>query len=153
MSICRRADRSDADNGFLGRARHGSLTNSGQICQSACRSICRACRSATIRPGATDPHLRLRDQDTDGVAAEILFPNYGMALFAIDDVETQQESFKLYNDWCMASVRLIPSGFMRRRSCRSYDIKAGIKEMQRGHLRGQKGAMIWQVPDPTCVHI
>ena len=50
-------------------------------------------------PGATDPHLRLRDQDTDGVAAEILFPNYGMALFGIDDIETQQESFKLYNDW------------------------------------------------------
>src|SRR5262249_26816139 len=24
-------------------------------------------------PGATDPHLRLRDQDTDGVEAEIMF--------------------------------------------------------------------------------
>ena len=50
-------------------------------------------------PGASDPTLRLRDQDTDGVAAEILFPNYGMALFGIDDIETRQESFKLYNDW------------------------------------------------------
>jgi hypothetical protein len=49
-------------------------------------------------PGASDPRLRLRDRDTDGVAAEILFPNYGMALFGIDDIETQQESFKLYND-------------------------------------------------------
>src|ERR1700680_1971603 len=29
-------------------------------------------------PGASDPQLRLRDQDTEGVAAEILFPNYGM---------------------------------------------------------------------------
>ena len=29
-----------------------------------------------------------------------------------------------------------------------YDIKAGIKEMQRGHSMGLKGAMIWQVPDP-----
>ena len=35
-------------------------------------------------PGASDPRLRLRDQDTDGVAAEILFPNYGMALFGIE---------------------------------------------------------------------
>jgi hypothetical protein len=50
-------------------------------------------------PGASDPRLRVRDQDTDGVAAEILFPNYGMALFGIDDIETQQESFKVYNDW------------------------------------------------------
>ncbi len=100
-------------------------------------------------PGATDPHLRLRDQDTDGVAAEILFPNYGMALFGIDDIETQQESFKLYNDWvhnfCQAdNKRLYAAPLVS-----VYDIKAGIKEMQRGHLNGLKGAMIWQVPDPN----
>ena len=99
-------------------------------------------------PGATDPHLRLRDQDTDGVAAEILFPNYGMALFGIDDVETQQESFKLYNDWisdfCKTdSKRLYGSALVS-----VYDIKAGIKEMQRGIDMGLKGAMVWQVPDP-----
>ena len=100
-------------------------------------------------PGATDPHLRLRDQDTDGVAAEILFPNYGMALFGIDDLETQQQSFKLYNDWvhnfCQAdNKRLYAAPLVS-----VYDIKAGIKEMQRGHLNGLKGAMIWQVPDPN----
>src|SRR5262249_20099430 len=37
-------------------------------------------------PGASDPHLRLRDPDTDGVAAEILFPNYGMALFGLQAI-------------------------------------------------------------------
>ena len=99
-------------------------------------------------PGATDPHLRLQDQDTDGVAAEILFPNYGMALFAMDDVETQQESFKLYNDWLtnFCSVdrkRLYGSPLV---SC--YDIQAGIKELHRGLSMGMKGCMIWQVPDP-----
>ena len=64
-------------------------------------------------PGATDPHLRLRDQDTDGVAAEILFPNYGMALFGIDDIETQQEILqalqrldpRLLRDRSQAAVR------------------------------------------------
>jgi hypothetical protein len=99
-------------------------------------------------PGATDPHLRLRDQDTDGVAAEILFPNYGMALFGIDDIETQQESFKLYNDWmhefCAADRKRLYGAPL----VSVYDIKAGIKEMQRGHSMGLKGAMIWQVPDP-----
>ena len=50
-------------------------------------------------PGALKADLRLEDQINDGVAAEILFPNYGMALYVVDDIELQEESFKLYNDW------------------------------------------------------
>ncbi len=92
--------------------------------------------SAAARPG------------TDGVAAEILFPNYGMALFGIDDIETQQEAFKLYNDGCTASARPIPASFYASPLVSVYDIDAGIKEMQRGQLMGLKGAMVWQVPDP-----
>lgn len=99
-------------------------------------------------PGATDPHLRLRDQDTDGVAAEILFPNYGMALFAVEDVETQQESFKLYNDWVHEFCQADPKRLYASPLVSCYDIKAGIKEMHRGLDMGLKGAMIWQVPDP-----
>ena len=98
-------------------------------------------------PGATDPHLRLRDQDTDGVAAEILFPNYGMALFGIDDVETQQESFKLYNDWISNFCKTDSKRLYGVPCVSVYDIKAGIKEMHRGHDMGLKGAMLWQVPD------
>jgi predicted TIM-barrel fold metal-dependent hydrolase len=99
-------------------------------------------------PGATNPQLRLRDQDADGVAAEILFPNYGMALFGITDVATQQESFRLYNDWirdfCQADTKRLYGVPL----VSVYDINAGIKEMQRGHDMGLKGAMLWQVPDP-----
>ena len=98
-------------------------------------------------PGATDPHLRLRDQDTDGVEAEILFPNYGMALFGIDDIETQQESFKLYNDWISSFCKTDSKRLYGVPCVSAYDIKAGIKEMQRGHTMGLKGAMLWQVPD------
>ncbi|MDA1324108.1 MAG: hypothetical protein O3C34_05140 [Proteobacteria bacterium] len=45
-------------------------------------------------PGALKAEHRLQDQAHDGIAAEILFPNYGMALYSVDDIETQQESFK-----------------------------------------------------------
>jgi uncharacterized protein len=98
-------------------------------------------------PGATDPHLRLRDQDTDGVEAEVLFPNYGMALFGIDDIETQQESFKLYNDWISNFCKTDSKRLYGVPCVSVYDIEAGIKEMHRGHDMGLKGAMLWQVPD------
>ncbi len=99
-------------------------------------------------PGATDPLLRLQDQETDGVEAEVLFPNYGMALFGIEHVETQQESFKLYNDWISNFCKTAPKNFYGVPCVSVYDIDAGIKEMHRGHDMGLKGAMLWQVPDP-----
>ncbi|HTI85882.1 MAG TPA: amidohydrolase family protein [Alphaproteobacteria bacterium] len=99
-------------------------------------------------PGALKADLRLQDQITDGVAAEILFPNYGMALYSVDDIELQQESFKLYNDWLhdwcspdrkrLVGVPLISV----------YDIKGAVKEMHRSLDKGMRGALIWQVPDP-----
>jgi predicted TIM-barrel fold metal-dependent hydrolase len=99
-------------------------------------------------PGALKANLRLQDQITDGVAAEILFPNYGMALYSVDNIELQQESFKLYNDWlydwCSADrKRLIGVPLIS-----VYDIKGAIKEMHRSLDKGMRGALIWQVPDP-----
>ena len=99
-------------------------------------------------PGATDPKLRRIDQETDGIEAEVLFPNYGMALFGIDDIETQQESFKLYNDWMSGFCKTAPKNFFGIPLISVYDIDAGIKEMHRGIDLGLKGAMVWQVPDP-----
>ncbi len=99
-------------------------------------------------PGATDPHLRLKDLDTDGVEAEILFPNYGMALFGIDDVETQEQSFKLYNDWMSNFCKTDSKRLYGVPLVSAYDIAGGVKEMRRGHDMGLKGAMLWQVPDP-----
>jgi uncharacterized protein len=102
----------------------------------------------TCPPGATDPKLRLEDQDTDGVEAEVLFPNYGMALFGIDHVETQQEAFKLYNDWIANFCKTDPKRLYGVPCVSVYDIDAGIKEMHRGFDMGLKGAMVWQVADP-----
>src|ERR1019366_7262849 len=49
--------------------------------------------------GAGDPVARLVDQKRDGVEAEILFPNDGMAIFGLDDGATQHAAFEVYNTW------------------------------------------------------
>jgi predicted TIM-barrel fold metal-dependent hydrolase len=100
-------------------------------------------------PGALKADLRLRDQDNDGIAAEVIFPNYGMALYAVEDVETQEQAFRLYNDWlhdwCAPDRRrLIGVPLIS-----VYDIKGAVKEMHRCHDKGMRGALIWQVPDPA----
>ena len=104
---------------------------------------------AATPPGGGDPTLRRRDQDADGVAAEILFPNYGMALFGVDDVELQREGFRLYNDWLADYCRVAPGHLFGVPCVSVYDIDGAVREMQRGHDRGLVGVMVWQAPDPN----
>ena len=99
-------------------------------------------------PGALNANLRLKDQVNDGIAAEVLFPNYGMALYGVDDVELQQESFKLYNDWLHDWTSADHKRLIGVPLISVYDIKGAIKEMHRSHDMGLRGALIWQVPDP-----
>ena len=40
-----------------------------------------------LRPGGYDPVERLKDQDIDGVSAEVLYPTYAMGLYAVEDIE------------------------------------------------------------------
>ena len=98
--------------------------------------------------GSSDPRARLADQRTDGVQAEVLFPNDGMAVFGIEDVETQQAAFKLYNDFIADFCRTAPKHLFGVPCLSVYDIDAAIKELHRGLDMGLIGAMVWQVPDP-----
>jgi predicted TIM-barrel fold metal-dependent hydrolase len=99
-------------------------------------------------PGALKAEHRLADQAHDGIAAEVLFPNYGMALYGIDDIETQEESFKLYNDWLHDWTSPDHKRLIGVPLISVYDPKAAIKEMHRSVDKGLRGALIWQVPDP-----
>jgi uncharacterized protein len=98
--------------------------------------------------GAGDPHARLLDQDRDGVMAEVLFPNNGMALFGIEDVDAQREGLKLYNDFLADFCKVAPKRFFGVAALSVYDIDAAIAEMHRALDMGLTGIMVWQVPDP-----
>ncbi len=50
--------------------------------------------------GGWDPALRARDQDRDGVAAEVVFPTLALqACFATPDAAFQMALARAYNDW------------------------------------------------------
>ena len=46
-----------------------------------------------VRPSAWDPELRLKDQERDGVFAEVLYPSLGMRLFQLEDGALQRGEF------------------------------------------------------------
>jgi predicted TIM-barrel fold metal-dependent hydrolase len=97
--------------------------------------------------GSGDPVARLADQKRDGVEAEILFPNDGMAIFGLDDGATQQAAFAVYNSWLAEFCQTAPKHLFGVTCIASYDMGAAVKELHRGLDLGLTGAMIWQVPD------
>jgi len=98
--------------------------------------------------GVHDPAERLKDQDRDGVDAEVIYTSMGMPLFGLEDAEFRAACFRAFNDWatdyCAYSLkRLIPLGLITLE-----DIPAAVAELERIKRRGMAGAMIWGEAPP-----
>jgi predicted TIM-barrel fold metal-dependent hydrolase len=90
-----------------------------------------------------DPAARIKDQDLDGVRAEVIYTSMGMPLYGLDDAELRAACFRAFNDWATEYCsydpkRLLPLGLITLE-----DIGAGIAELTRIAQKGMKGAMIW----------
>ena len=55
----------------------------------------------------TDPHLRLKDMEMDGVDAEVIYGILGAAT-RLADHEAANEMFRIYNDWLADFCRHYP---------------------------------------------
>jgi hypothetical protein len=93
-----------------------------------------------------DPAARIKDQDLDGVQAEIIYTTLGMPLYGLDDGELRAACFRAYNDWAVEYCsydpkRLLPLGLITLE-----DIGAGVEELRRIAKKGMRGAMIWAEP-------
>ena len=81
--------------------------------------------------GGTDPDERIRDQERDGVSAEVIFPTFALqSCFASDDPGLQLALCRAYNGWAhdafAGHARLLAVGAVPM-----LDIDAGIAEAKR----------------------
>ncbi len=100
----------------------------------------------SLRAGGWDPAARLEDMDTDGVAAEVLYPSVGMTLAQSKDREYQVACVQAYNDWladfCAAGKgRLVGLAMIP-----TIDAEAAVAEIERAAAKGLRGAMVSGVP-------
>ena len=98
------------------------------------------------RPSGWDPVERIKDQDIDGVQAEILYTTLGMPLFGLHDTDLQRACFRVYNDWVAEFARHNPRRFHAIALISLEDVEEGAKELERAARLGLKGAMIWGSP-------
>jgi predicted TIM-barrel fold metal-dependent hydrolase len=97
--------------------------------------------------GGTDPLVRVKDMDLDGVAAEVLYPTFTLGLFSAEP-EIQEAAFRCYNDWLANYCKQSPKRLFGIPCLAVYDIDKAIKEMHRCNDMGLLGGLVWQVPDP-----
>lgn len=98
------------------------------------------------RPSGWDPVERIKDQEIDGVEAEVLYTTLGMPLFGLNDPDLQRSCFGVYNDWVAEFCSHNPKRLYGISLISLEDINAGIKELERTAKNGLRGAMIWGSP-------
>jgi predicted TIM-barrel fold metal-dependent hydrolase len=99
-------------------------------------------------PGGQDPNARIKEMETDGLSAEVLYPTLALSLFALDDARMQEACFRVYNDWLIDYCKAAPKRLVGSAAIALYDAGNGIKEMERCKKEGLRGVTIWQVPHP-----
>ena len=87
----------------------------------------------------TDPELRIKDQDRDGVQAEVLFGILGAGM-RLNDPEAATEMMRVYNEWLADFCDTHPDRFAGLAAIPNHDIGAAVAEIgrvvKRGGLRG-----------------
>ncbi len=98
--------------------------------------------------GGWDPKKRLTEMAVDGVRAEVLYPSLALTLFGMEDARLQEECFRVYNDWLMEYCQVAPHLLLGVACLSVYDIDQAVRELERCHKGGLRGALVWQVPHP-----
>ncbi len=105
--------------------------------------------SFQTHPGGSDPNCRIKEMETDGLSAEVLYPTYLLDLFHLDDPKLQAACFAAYNDWLIDYCKAAPKGLVGIAAISVHDIDAAVKELERCKKAGLRGSIIWQVPHPS----
>lgn len=104
--------------------------------------------SFQTHPGGSDPTHRIKEMETDGLAAEVLYPTYLLPHYAMDDAKTQEVSFHAYNQWLVEYCNVSPKRLIGLAAISVYNIDEAVKELEWCAKAGLKGSIIWQAAHP-----
>jgi predicted TIM-barrel fold metal-dependent hydrolase len=86
----------------------------------------------------TDPHLRVKDQDRDGLQAEVLYGVLGAGI-RLQDSEAAVEVCRIYNEWLSDFAKHYPERLLGLASLPAGDVNAAVEEVMRAGKLGLKG--------------
>ncbi len=83
----------------------------------------------------TDPELRIKDQDRDGVQAEVLYGILGASM-RLNDPEAATEMIRIYNEWLADFCDTHPQRFAGIACIPNHDMGLAVAEVKRVAKRG-----------------
>jgi uncharacterized protein len=97
-----------------------------------------------VRAGILNVGERIKDQQRDGVAGEVLYPSLLLSMFARQETETElvKAAFCSYNDWLVAYTRDAPNNLFPLACIQLNDLDQAVSELRRCKLLGHVGACI-----------
>ena len=99
-----------------------------------------------LHRGGWDPVQRLKDQDTDGVIGEMLYPSVGMVLCNHPDAAYKAACFKAYNRWLQEFVGGAPGRLFGLGQTAATSVEETIKDLQLIREMGFVGVMLPGMP-------
>src|ERR671933_660412 len=123
-------DQLDLGDGTLGIPVGGFLIAGMDLASDESRAAAR--RGYEIaRPGVYDIAERLKDQDRDGLSAEVIYPSIIFNVYQVQDTEVVHTTFQAYNDWLYAYMKPAPGRLFGLGAIQLRDLDWAIDEMHR----------------------
>ena len=94
------------------------------------------------RPGTLDTAERMKDQDLEGLDAEVLYPSVLFSIYQLQDAEIMQATMANYNDWVSSYAASAPGRLFALALVQLYDLDLAIAEMQRMANQGAVGLSV-----------
>jgi predicted TIM-barrel fold metal-dependent hydrolase len=104
------------------------------------------------RPGCYNIAERLKDQDIDGLDAEVLYPSVLFNVYQIPRKDIIQATFVAYNDWITDYCNGAPDRLFALGCLQLWDLDEAIAEMARCKQMGQVGVCIPATAPPDHLY-
>jgi predicted TIM-barrel fold metal-dependent hydrolase len=141
----------DLGNGSLGISISGLLQQNVDFTSPEGRESLRL-GYELARPGCYDTAERLKDQEIDGLDAEVLYPSVLFNVYQLEDLDIVKATFRLYNDWVGNYCKEQPERLFALGSVQLFDLDEAIKEMKRCKAMGHVGISIAATAPPEHLY-
>jgi uncharacterized protein len=93
-------------------------------------------------PGGWEPGARLKDQDVDGIEAEVLFSSAARQLYSVTDEAYQRAIFRSYNEWLAEFCSVNPQRLIGLALIPILDIEHTVADIRHYAKLGFRGVQI-----------
>lgn len=99
-----------------------------------------------LHRGGWEPEARLKDQEADGVAAEVIYPSVGMEICGLKDLDYKKACMDAYNLWLAEFCSAAPERLIGQGQTAMRTPEEGIEDLRRIKEMGLKGVMLPGIP-------